>query len=69
MSRTNLSRRLVILEGPPMGRPELTPAWARRRVEELRLQGREADEVSTEQGGLFSPRQLCRMVDLQKEIP
>jgi len=67
MSRSVLIRRLVILETSRTGHQGITPAWARGRVEELRIQGREDDETPSEWGALFSPRQLCRMVGLQRE--
>jgi len=69
VSRAALSRRLVILETAHPSHQGMTPTWARGRVEELRTQGREDDETPTEWGALFSPRQLCRMVELHRETP
>jgi hypothetical protein len=63
---TSHKHRLDVLESvittPETG---FTPEQARARVAILRAEGRELDLSPTEFGGLFSPAQLCRMVDLQ----
>ena len=69
MNRIARIRRLVILETVRTDHQWMAPSWARGRVEELRTQGRQDDEALTEWNDLFSPRQLCRMVELQKEVP
>ena len=63
MSRS-LEARLAALEAADPPSEAFSIEAAQLRVAELRALGREMDETPSEFGGLFSPNQLCRMVEI-----